>query len=167
MSLRAQQLNSRRFQNPISSGNFSLNGAYSDGTSIKSTKNTPGFISSTITHPTPVYNAGCSAPNKCPTNIVKTMRTIHAQIGYEGYLKEKTLKCDISGAKTIPCNKNQNNSSKFYYIGGQKFYPQTKVNNIITATNSEYIEKKHKANVCTTNHIMNVVVPPKSGGPCS
>ena len=167
MSLRAQQLNSRRFQNPISSGNFSINGAYSDGTSIKSTKNTPGFISSTITHPTPVYNAGCSAPNKCPTNIVKTLRTIHAQIGYEGYLKEKTLKCDISGAKTIPCNPACVGSTKSYYIGGQKVYIQTKVNNIITATNSEYIEKKHKANVCTTNHIMNVVVPPKSGGPCS
>ena len=163
MSLRAQQLNSRRFQYPISSGNFSLNGSYSDGTSIRSTKNTPGFISSTITHPTTVYNPGCAPPNKCPTNIVKTLRTVHAQLGYDGYIKEKTLKCDISGAKTIPCNK----STKSYYIGGQKFYVQTKVNNIITATNGDYIERKHKANVCATNHIEFVVVPPKSGGPCS
>lgn len=165
MSLRAQQLNSRRFQYPISSGNFSLNGTYLDGTPVRSTKNTPGYISSTVTHPTPVYNPSCGGANKCPTNIVKTLRTVHAQLGYEGYLKEKTLKCDVSGAKTIPCNSECVGSTKFYYIGGQKFYPQTNVNNIITATNSDYIERKHKANVCST--LTNVVVPPKSGGPCS
>lgn len=164
MSLRAQQLNSRRFQYPISSGNFSLNGTYLDGTTIRSTKNTPGYISSTITHPTVVYNPSCTEANKCPVNTVKTLRTVYAQLGYEGYLKGKTSNCDISGTKTIPCCIS---STKSYYIGGQRFYAQTKVNNIIIATNTEYIERKHKQNLCSAHHAKFVVVPPKIGGPCS
>ena len=69
MSLRAQQLNSRRFQYPISSGKFSLNGAYSNGTSIRSNKNTPGFISSTVTHPTVIYNPSCNEENNAPATL--------------------------------------------------------------------------------------------------
>ena len=52
----------------------------------------------------------------------------------------KTLKCDISGAKTKACE----NICKSYFIGGQKFYIQTHVNKITNLTNQEYIIKKQQ-----------------------
>jgi len=161
MSLRTQQLNSKRFQIPISHGSFSINGSYSDGSPIVSSKSTSGYISSTIKHPTTVYNSGCNEENKCPRNIVKSISSIYNYLGYDDYLKEKsqkTLECSITTAKTIVCDPSCNRKTNYYYIGGQKFYTQTKINNIITPTNSDYIENKHKTNVC---HKGIVVTPPK------
>lgn len=170
MSLRAQQLNSRRFQIPISSGSFSINGSYSDGSPIVSNKNTHGYISSTVTHPTVVYNPGCNDENKCPRNIVKYISSIYNYLGYDEYLKDKsqkTLECDISSIKTIVCDPSCNRKTNYYYIGGQKFYAQTKINKIITPTNSDFIENKHKKTIICNSGNAIVVTPPKLGGPCS
>lgn len=147
MSLRVLQLKSRRFENPISSGGFSLNRraglscGEGGGGATKSTMSSSVYINLRA------KNQICSSEGSCSKNVCKT---VGAGTNAD-YISQKTLNCDISGRNL---DKLCDTKCKPYYIGGTKYYAQTKVNKIITSTMSEFIEKKHKKYaICISNNI--------------
>lgn len=158
MSIVVLKRKSKRFQQHISGGQqgFSLNGGYrnigavgqpnlgrsklgfcysNDSSIIKSsTKNTKGYIDSTIKHPTSVYNSceSCSSNN----NFYDNSPLNHSQGTYIHKVIAEVANCDDEPDDNLkPCSADCNAAS--YHIGGRKitrrFYSKT----VDTATTAE------------------------------
>ena len=148
MSIVALKRNSRRFQVPISANGFSLNGGYRNQRSIgdtnlsaltngkynicsannpnivkRSTKNTKGYIYSTIIYPT--CPAGTIPPKNNQSNYFKNFSPEdHSQGVYiVDKVKAASAVCVVektdSGANN-PCLPNC--VARSYWIGGKRFY---------------------------------------------
>lgn len=158
MSIVALKRKSTRFQQHISGGSqgFSLNGGYrnigavgqpnlgrsklgsccsNDSSIIKSSsKNTKGYIDSTIKHPTSVYNSCVSCPSGVNFNDNSPLN--HSQSTYIHKVIAKVAKCeDVPDNNVKACSADCDAAS--YHIGGRKitrrFYSKT----VDSATSAE------------------------------